>query len=253
MLVPQTFTVTNTNDTGTGANGVGTGTSGDLRYCITQANLDTAVGAADIITFSNSSAGGQTNFYDGSVHTITLNSALPWLSDPMTINGPTLIGGATVFPGGGTPAVTIARSATAPAMRIFNTNTNFLTVAGSANVVTMSNLTLSGASTTTLAGGAINVAFANLSLSNMLIQNNLGSNGGGIADSAQAPGTTGGNYTSTLTISNSTIQANTGAAGGGIYDLSRLDAHGHERRHPEQQGILDRRRDFSKRYQLWDV
>jgi hypothetical protein len=205
VAVSQTFTVTNILDDGS---------VGSLRWALNQANNDSAVSAPDVIAFSNTTAGGQTNFYDGSVHTITLTSALPWITDPLTINGPTLIGGVTV-PGGGTPAVTITRGGTAGAMRIFNSNPSWLNLAGSENVVTLNNLTLTGASSS-LAGGAINVTAANLSLSNMLIQNNFTSNnGGGIADSAP-PSATNNNFASTLTVANSTIVGNTGAAGGGI-------------------------------------
>ncbi|HEY1380535.1 MAG TPA: dockerin type I domain-containing protein [Gemmataceae bacterium] len=81
--VPSTYTVTGTGDAGTG-----TGTTGDLRYCITQANAST--GTADVIRFNGDPALGPpvagTNFYDGIAHTITLTSALP-VTDSVTITG----------------------------------------------------------------------------------------------------------------------------------------------------------------------
>ncbi len=72
--VPSTtFTVTNTNDSGPGS----------LREAINSAN--TTLGA-DTIGFSNSTANGATNFYDGNPHTIILSSALP-ITDSVSITG----------------------------------------------------------------------------------------------------------------------------------------------------------------------
>ena len=62
-MVLSTFTVNSTGDSGTGS-----GTTGDLRYCITQAN---AAGGTNTIDFSVSTC-----------TTIRLNSALPTCSSP---------------------------------------------------------------------------------------------------------------------------------------------------------------------------
>ncbi|MBI4751827.1 MAG: VCBS repeat-containing protein [Acidobacteria bacterium] len=69
------YTVNSTTDTGTG-----TGTSGDLRYCITQANLSAG---ADSINFAIPGSG---------VQTITLASGLPFITQPLTIDGYTQTG-----------------------------------------------------------------------------------------------------------------------------------------------------------------
>ncbi|MBI4751355.1 MAG: VCBS repeat-containing protein [Acidobacteria bacterium] len=70
-----TFTVISTSDTGAGS-----GTSGDLRYCITQAN---ASPGADTINFNIPGAG---------VQTITLTGPLPVITQPVTIDGYTQSG-----------------------------------------------------------------------------------------------------------------------------------------------------------------
>ncbi|HNG92522.1 MAG TPA: FG-GAP-like repeat-containing protein, partial [Acidobacteriota bacterium] len=69
------YTVNSTTDTGTGV-----GTSGDLRYCITQANLSAG---ADSINFAIPGSG---------VQTITLASSLPFITQPLTIDGYTQTG-----------------------------------------------------------------------------------------------------------------------------------------------------------------
>jgi hypothetical protein len=66
-VVPSNFTVNSNGDSGTGS-----GTTGDLRYCITQANT---VGGSNTIDFSFPSAA------------ISLNSALPTITNNLTING----------------------------------------------------------------------------------------------------------------------------------------------------------------------
>lgn len=87
VLTPQmTFTVTNTNDTG----------AGSLRDAITLANSNAG---ADLITFNISPAGPQT---------ITPLSALPTITDPLTIDGTTQPGFA------GTPIIELNGSSTPP-------------------------------------------------------------------------------------------------------------------------------------------
>jgi hypothetical protein len=73
---PATFTVTNTADSGTGS----------LRDAITQANNTSG---ADVIDFAIPGAG---------VHTITPASALPTITDPLTIDGTTQPGWAAGAP-----------------------------------------------------------------------------------------------------------------------------------------------------------
>jgi hypothetical protein len=95
-IAPATFTVTTNGDTG-----VGSGTSGDLRYCITQANVTPG---PNTLQFSNSTAGGATNFHDGGDHGISLNSTLPTIANDLTLDG-TGSSQALVDLGGGTLAV----------------------------------------------------------------------------------------------------------------------------------------------------
>src|SRR4029434_670742 len=71
-VCPTTATVTNQNDSG----------AGSLRQAIS----DLCVGGT--ITFSNTTAGGATNFFDGSPHTITLTSGQLSISHNLTITGP---------------------------------------------------------------------------------------------------------------------------------------------------------------------
>ena len=90
-LVPTTYTVTLTTDTASTGGGSGSGANGDLRYAITQANLDTARAGgfpADTIAFSNSTAGGAVNFYDGAVHTLTPTSCAACHICPRNDHGP---------------------------------------------------------------------------------------------------------------------------------------------------------------------
>src|SRR4029077_13619864 len=78
VLVPpnlsaNTFTVTATTDTGAGS-----GTSGDVRYCLTQANADNTT--PRVINFAIPGNG---------VQTITLASVLPTVTKFTTIDGTT--------------------------------------------------------------------------------------------------------------------------------------------------------------------
>ncbi|MCA8936032.1 MAG: hypothetical protein KDB68_07485, partial [Planctomycetes bacterium] len=84
LSAQTTFTVSNTNDSGTGS----------LRDAITQANATTG---ADTIQF-------------GVTGTITLTSALPVISENITIDGP------------GRAALTIARNLASADFRIFETS-----------------------------------------------------------------------------------------------------------------------------------
>jgi len=71
--VPTAYMVNALTDTG-GATGTGTGTTGDLRYCIVQANTNSG---ADTISFQTGLTG-----------TITLNGTELLISDSLAITGP---------------------------------------------------------------------------------------------------------------------------------------------------------------------
>ena len=171
VVVPRTLTVTGTGDTG-----FGSAASGDLRYCITTANADGTQAAADTIQF----AAGVTG-------TIALQTALPTITDPgLTIIGP------------GAALLTVARGT--GTFRIFNVSP------GAGNAVSMSGLTVSGGNSGT--GAGINEANGDLTLTNMVVQNNISTSiGAGVYNAS----------TGTLTITGSTIANNSGnTSGGGV-------------------------------------
>lgn len=132
------FTVNSLGDTGAGS-----GTTGDLRYCITQAN---ASGGSHTINFSVTG-------------TINLLSALPNLSSSaLTINGP------------GANLLTIRRDSSVPTLRIFLIN--------SGGAITLSGLTLANGNAV---GGAAVFKFfgGTLNINNCVLANNAGGTGGG--------------------------------------------------------------------------
>jgi hypothetical protein len=140
--------------------------------------------------FSNNTTGGNTNFYDGTQHTITINplSALPTIADPLTINGP------------GASVLTITAGG---AGRIFTSSS-----ATGTTTVTLSGMTLTGA-TISGVGGAIDLTTGNLTVSNVNIVNNSATAGAGIYNAS----------TGAITVTNSVISNNTtSGSGGGIDD-----------------------------------
>jgi hypothetical protein len=197
---PTTFTVNTTADAGNGS-----GTSGDLRYCINQAN---SAAGADTITFD------ATVF--SSAQTITLNSQLPQLSST---------GGAITINGPGSTKLTINPAATG--FRAIDSlqptvNLSGMTITGFSNAVNggaiqeggTSTVTLTDVSvignTTTASGGGVYVnsgGYLNLINSNLSNNNSTG-NGGAIYL-----------FTNTyLGIHGSTISGNhTNSQGGGAY------------------------------------
>jgi predicted outer membrane repeat protein len=224
-LLQATFTVTNS-----GAAGTGSGAGGDLRYCITQASLDAGASPSDVIQFSNTTSGGtQTNFYDGTVHTITIASALP-----------TIAGTAIVGPGASVPTVT--RSAAVVATFTASGALSGMTVDGDAvggyGISASGTLTLSGMviqdnnSIGNGRGGGIYYVGASLAVISSVIQNNIGGNSGGIYNAGpgsiivisstianDSGGDGGGIWTGGgLTVTDSTVSGNTSRArGGGVY------------------------------------
>ncbi|MFM8272811.1 MAG: choice-of-anchor Q domain-containing protein [Gemmata sp.] len=170
--VPALYTVTTLADAGTGS----------LRDAVTQANAST--GVADTINFSQGLSG-----------VVYLETALPALSDDITIDGP----GATL--------VALIRSPNAdPSFGFFQVN----------NGVTafISGLKMAGASSTAVTN------FGTLTLNHVLIENNTGS--GNV--SGLTSGDPGGiGNTGTLTVLYSTIannNANLGQVAGGIHSES---------------------------------
>ncbi len=185
-LLSALYTVNALTDTGAGS-----GNSGDLRYCVTQ-------------------AGGTINFSVGG--TIQLGSALPDLSQDVTLQGP----GATklTIQGGGP-------SSNFSIFRVDNgvtTSIADLTLAGGNALVgggidnhgrlTLVRSTLSGNSAT-YAGGLLNTNSATITGST--ISDNTATIGGGLFNS---------NDNTTPTLVNSTLSGNSANLGGGLYNYS---------------------------------
>ena len=211
-MLLSTFTVNSLSDSGAGS-----GTSGDLRYCITEANL---------------SSGSTMEF--SITGTIQLTEALPALSANVTISGP----GATslTIEGGGA-----------------SSNFSVLTIDKGVTAV-ISGLTISGGHSKTNGGGIDNLG--TMTLTDCTVSNDSALTGGGIYNKgtmtltgctvAQVAGTYGGGITNylggtavimactitnntavnqgggistyePLTLINSTVVGNTAGSAGGIY------------------------------------
>lgn len=210
------ITVVNANDAG----------AGSLR----QAIADVCDGGA--ITFSNTTAGGAVNFYDGSPHTINLADTAAnqlTIAKSLTITGP------------GASVLTVQRISLATStFRIFEIQPG--------KTVSISGMTISNGhaadGTGSLAGengGAI-LNDGTLTLTTVSVTNsNAGTGGAGGPSPGGNGGKGGGIYnsaTGTLTIVNSTISGNqtgvggtgtpagSGGLGGGVYNLGTLFANG---------------------------
>ncbi|HEY1380693.1 MAG TPA: hypothetical protein VGF55_28080 [Gemmataceae bacterium] len=193
--VPSTYTVTGTGDTGTG-----TGTAGDLRYCLTQANSNSG---ADTIQFSSTTAGGATNFHDGSAHTITLTSALPTITGAVTVTG------------AGAALTIINANAVGRVFDIQDTGSV-------AFAVTFAGLTMKGGSAGG-AGGGIRFQGSTTADDTLTIQNStISGNAAGGGPDAAGGGVYfdgGGNSGDALSITGSTVTGNVALAatdGGGV-------------------------------------
>jgi predicted outer membrane repeat protein len=182
VAFPATYTVTNTNDNGPGS----------LRQAILEVDSDAAnpnVVPADTIVFSASTAGGATNFYDGTPHIIPWQSSAAhvMVTDPVTIVGP------------GAAALTVTANGTD---RVMTVNTE------PGQTVSLSGLTLAGGIASG-PGGGIDLVNSNLNVTNSVITGNHASTrGGGIYASA---------FAGAVTVSDSTISGNTAGGGGGVY------------------------------------
>ena len=164
-----TLIVTNTNDSGPGS----------LRQALAQAN------DGDTIQFDPALNG----------QTITLTSGELAIAKNITISGP------------GSNLLTVSRSSTAPAFRIFHATPN--------HTVLIARLTINGGNAAPNGSGILN-DHATLMLESCSVQNNInpaqGGQGGGIFND-------GSGTSASLTISNSTLSGNmTTMAGGGIFN-----------------------------------
>ena len=166
-----TFTVTNTNDSGPGS----------LRQALIDANA--AAGADDIVFTVTPPA------------TISLLSALPSITGPLTISGL------------GASNLTIRRDPGAPAFRILDVAPT------AAPDVTLTDVTLTGGNASV--GGALNVQDTTngltVTVADAVITGNTASAGGGIAVGGPTFG-----FGPSLTVKRTLIDGNTAGRGGGI-------------------------------------
>ncbi len=207
--------------------GSGSETTGDLRYCITQANLN----AGSEITFALT-AGNET---------ITIGSQLS-ITASMTIDGDNTAGSGTDV----TVQVTTPGTST---WRVFYINAS---TSSADHPITISHMTIKGGNISGLSGsarfgGGIYIVAGTVELNNVVVTLSKAGNGGGIYNSgtltlnsstisnntAQYPG---GSYSQgggicnsgTLTLNSSTISNNTATSkyqnvqGGGIYNSGNL-------------------------------
>jgi hypothetical protein len=223
-LAPSVFTVNGTGDTGTGI-----GLNGDLRYCITQANTNAGTNS---IRFS------PTVF--GSPKTITLNSALPAVTDNhLTITGP----GAKLATVSGNHKFQVfnitAANASLSGLTIANGNIGNNGMGGGilftgAGTLAVSNTVISGNSAGHCGGGIYNMLTGTITLTNSTVSHNSAPYCGGIGSVGKltltdctvsgnsATGSSGGIGTNnslhlgTLTLTNSIVSGNSAHIGAGI-------------------------------------
>jgi CSLREA domain-containing protein len=130
----------------------------------------------------------------GGVCTITLASALPDLSVPVTISGP------------GAGKLIVLNNISG--LRIFNVTTS--------GTVSFSNLTMSGGNIGANGGGIQNASTGTVNVTNCTLSSNSADNGGGISNSSSG----------TVNVTNSTLSGNSASgpsqipAGGGIFNFS---------------------------------
>ncbi|HEX4591063.1 MAG TPA: choice-of-anchor Q domain-containing protein, partial [Gemmataceae bacterium] len=189
VAVPMVITVTNTGD----AISLGT-----LRAAISAADEFTL--APSVIVFSNTTAGGATNFYDGTTRTIALTGILPTITGSLSIVGP----------GSALLNISPANGGTFQLMPISPTYPNIGSIS-----VSLSGLTLSGAQSMTGGGAIGDLNAAALTLTDVTLKNNT-------SDSAAGGG---GIYLAnggSLTLVKCTIQSNrsnSGSRGGGGIEM----------------------------------
>jgi predicted outer membrane repeat protein len=191
---PSTFTVNSTGDTGTGS-----GSSGDLRYCITQAN---SAGGANTIQFDS------TVF--GTPQTITLTSLLPAITDNnLTITGP----GSNLATVSGNKQFQVfnitAANASLSSLTVANGSNSYgagINFSGSGTLA-ISNTLLANNSATGSGGGIRVSGSGTLTLANSVLSGNFAAtSGGGLYNSAA--------NNSTAILTNCTLSGNSTGTGG---------------------------------------
>jgi len=177
--VPAAFTVNALTDTGAGS-----GTTGDIRFCIQQANDEINFPGPDTVTFA---VNGK----------ITLTVGELFISAPLTINGP------------GADKLTISGNNVS---RVFAADDGGVTsIAITFTGMTITEGLAAGTVTPAGSGGGIFLQDETLTIENCFVtNNNAGRRGGGIYSFGYSP----------MTIRNCTISGNKadGGDGGGVYN-----------------------------------
>jgi parallel beta-helix repeat protein len=191
LLSANTYLVNLLGDAGASSGAL----SGDIRFCISQA--DKSANAGSTITFANSVVGGKT---------ITLTHGQLAITDNMTITGL------------GASSLTISGDKLSRVFEISSTTAK----------VTISGLTISGGS---VSNGAGIFAYGSLTINDSILSSNTATEGGGIVNSkgsltvndctmsGNSASTVGGGIynTGSLTVNNSTLYGNSAKYGGGVY------------------------------------
>lgn len=229
---PATFTVNAITDTGAGS-----GNSGDLRYCIAQANAnpgDDTI-AFDATVFASSQtitlSGTQLSITDTTGKTTITGSAAG-----VTISGNnasrvfeivsgasaelsllTITGGNASFGGGlrNLGTASLANCTVTGNTAIFGGGVYSRLSGGGTRTLSLTNCTVSGNTATSVGGGVYNSATggtAVATLTNCTVSGNAANFGGGVSNNAA-----GG--TATLFLVNCTISENTAPNGGGVYSV----------------------------------
>jgi hypothetical protein len=217
LLAPTTFTVNVATDNSGNPNGAGTGTTGDLRYCIQQANLPQFAGSKIV--------------FDSTVFSPTGNTTIALSGGELQISQSTTIVGV----GTGPSHLTISGNgpnlnplAPPGASRVFDITSNSATAV-------ISNMTINNGNAevfyTTLAGNQGGDIFnsGNLTLTNCIVSNGTslgiigGPNGrGGAIFNATGSGTTG----ATLILNNTTVETSTAQGANGFIGIGSLSPGG---------------------------
>ncbi len=199
--------------------GTGSGSTGDLRYCVTQADKDVAAGSSATITFA-SSLDGQTITLENGPLELKAGSA----GATITINGANQV----AVSGGGNVGVFQVETGAAAVLTGLTIEDGASGGIMNDGTLTVSNCTVSGNS----GGGIDNAGTGTLAVSNTTLSGNSTAYGGGIlnngssvsvsdctlsGNSASGLGGTIFNASGTLVVESSTLFDNTASqSGGGI-------------------------------------
>jgi hypothetical protein len=180
--------------------GSGSGTSGDIRYCINQA--DNPANAGSTITFDTSALGS---------NNITLTKGQLLIADNMTITGP---GASKLTLSGNNASRVFNISATTAQVTISGLTISSGSAAYGGGIVNLGSLTVSdcalSANAASSAGGAICNIGGTLTVSgSSLSGNSATASGGGVSNSG------------TATLSNSTLSGNSALLGGGVLNYKQ--------------------------------